>query len=91
MKRLPMRKIREALRLSFEGLSTREMALSLALGRTTLREYLGRARTAGLGCPMGCRMLIWNKCCSLTVLTAGPNRSRNLIGPSCTPSCAAKA
>ena len=39
-----MRKIREALRLSFEGLSTREMALSLAIGRTTLREYLGRAR-----------------------------------------------
>ena len=44
MKRLSMRKIREALRLSFEGLSTREMALSLAIGRTTLREYLGRAR-----------------------------------------------
>ena len=51
MKRLSMRKIREALRLSFEGLSTREMALSLAIGRTTLREYLGRARDAGL---------IWN-------------------------------
>ncbi len=44
MKRLSMRKIREALRLSFEGLSTREMALGLAIGRTTLREYLGRAR-----------------------------------------------
>ena len=36
MKRLSMRKIREALRLSFEGLSTREMALSLAIGRTTV-------------------------------------------------------
>ena len=47
MKRLSMRKIREALRLSFEGLSTREMALGLAIGRTTLREYLGRARDAG--------------------------------------------
>jgi transposase len=52
MKRLPMRKIREALRLSFEGLSTREMALSLAFGRTTLREYLGRGRTAGLSWPL---------------------------------------
>ena len=41
MKRAPMRKIREALRLSLEGLPTREVALSLALGRTTLREYLG--------------------------------------------------
>ena len=47
-----MRKIREALRLSFEGLSTREMALSLAIGRTTLREYLGRARDAGLSWPL---------------------------------------
>ena len=52
MKRLSMRKIREALRLSFEGLSTREMALSLAIGRTTLREYLGRARDAGLSWPL---------------------------------------
>ena len=47
-----MRKIREALRLSFEGLSTREMALGLAIGRTTLREYLGRARDAGLSRPL---------------------------------------
>ncbi len=50
-----MRKIREALRLSFEGLSTREMALRgrrLAIGRTTLREYLGRARDAGLSWPL---------------------------------------
>ena len=47
-----MRKIREALRLSFEGLSTREMALGLAIGRTTLREYLGRARDAGLSWPL---------------------------------------
>ena len=52
MKRLSMRKIREALRLSFEGLSTREMALGLAIGRTTLREYLGRARDAGLSWPL---------------------------------------
>ena len=47
-----MRKIREALRLSFEGLSTLEMALGLAIGRTTLREHLGRARDAGLSWPL---------------------------------------
>jgi len=52
MKRLPMRKIREVLRLAAQGLSTREMASSLAIGRTTLREYLYRARTAGLGWPL---------------------------------------
>ena len=40
--------MREALRLSFEGLSTPGMALSLAIERTTLREYLSRARDAGL-------------------------------------------
>lgn len=33
MKRLPMRKIREFLRLAAQGLSTREMAASLAIGR----------------------------------------------------------
>lgn len=52
MKRLPMRKIREVLRLAAQGLSTREMASSLAIGRTTLREYLYRARAAGLGWPV---------------------------------------
>ena len=52
MKRLPMRKIREALRLEASGLSTRAMASSLAVGRTTLREYLGRARRAGLSWPL---------------------------------------
>ena len=52
MKRLPMRKIRDVLRLSAQGLSTREMASSLAIGRTTLREYLYRARAAGVSWPV---------------------------------------
>jgi predicted transcriptional regulator len=52
VKRLPMRKIREALRLSHEGLSTRVMALSLGVGRTTLREYLSRARDVGVSWPL---------------------------------------
>lgn len=52
MKRLPMRKIRDVLRLSAEGLSTRQMASSLAIGRTTLRGYLDRARDAGLSWPL---------------------------------------
>ena len=47
-----MRKIREALRLAASGLSTRAMASSLSVGRTTLREYLGRARRAGLSWPL---------------------------------------
>jgi len=44
MKGLPMRKIRDVLRLSAEGLSTRQIAASLAIGRTTLQGYLDRAR-----------------------------------------------
>lgn len=52
MKRLPMRKIRDALRLSSQGLSTREMSSSLAIGRTTLRGYLQRAHDAGVSWPL---------------------------------------
>lgn len=52
MKRLPMRKIRDVLRLSAEGLSTRQIAASLAIGRTTLRGYLDRADELGLRWPL---------------------------------------
>jgi transposase len=52
MKRLPMRKIRDVLRLSAEGLSTRQVAASLAIGRTTLRGYLDRADELGLSWPL---------------------------------------
>ena len=52
MKRLPMRKIRDVLRLSAEGLSTRQIAASLAIGRTTLRGYLDRATELGLSWPL---------------------------------------
>ncbi len=52
MKRLSMRKIRDVLRLSAEGLSTRQIAASLAIGRTTLRGYLDRATELGLSWPL---------------------------------------
>lgn len=52
MKRLSMRNIREALRLRSQGLSPREMALSLSLGRTTLRGYFRRADDVGLSWPL---------------------------------------
>lgn len=47
-----MRKIRDVLRLSAEGLSTRQIASSLAIGRTTLRGYLERADELGLRWPL---------------------------------------
>jgi len=52
MERLPMRKIRDALRLCAGGLSTRRIGLSLGVGRTTAGEYLRRAKRAGLGWPL---------------------------------------
>ena len=42
MRRLPMRKIRDALRLRAGGLTMREIGLSLGLGRSTASEYLNR-------------------------------------------------
>jgi len=47
-----MRKIREALRLRADGLSGRQMALSLSLGRATVSDYLRRADVAGLSWPL---------------------------------------
>src|SRR5680860_1558620 len=43
MKRLPMRKIREALRLRADGFSGRRVAESLSIGRATISEYFRRA------------------------------------------------
>lgn len=51
--RLSMRKIREVLRLSFGGkLSPSAISQSCGMGRTTVREYLQRARKAGLSWPL---------------------------------------
>ncbi len=52
MKRLPMRKIREALRLRAEGLSGRQVALSLSIGRGSISEYFRRADLADLTWPL---------------------------------------
>ena len=51
--RLSMRKIKEVLRLRFEqGLSHRVIAGSCGIGVTTAREYLVRAKAAGLSWPL---------------------------------------
>ncbi len=52
MRRLPMRKIAEALRLRAAGLSTRKIASSLGLGQSTVSEYLKRAERSGLSWPL---------------------------------------
>jgi len=50
--RLSMRKIREVLRLDAAGESQRAIAQSVMVARSTVREYLQRARAAGLGWPL---------------------------------------
>jgi DNA-directed RNA polymerase specialized sigma24 family protein len=52
-KRLPMRQIREVLRLKNEsGMSHRAVARALGIGTGTVSEYLGRAAQAGLDWPL---------------------------------------
>lgn len=50
--RLPMRKIRDVLRLAAQKISHRQIALSLQIGRTTIRDYILKARLAGLSWPL---------------------------------------
>ena len=50
--RLPMRKIRDVLRLGAGGLSKREIAASLSIGATAAGDCLRRARCAGLSWPL---------------------------------------
>ena len=52
MARLPMRKIRDALRLRANGLTTREVGESIGVGRTSVSVYLKRAERAGLSWPL---------------------------------------
>jgi len=48
-----MRKLSEVLRLKLEkGLSVRQISQSCELARSTVADYLGRARVAGLGWPL---------------------------------------
>lgn len=50
--RLSMRKIQEVLRLHAAGRSQQDISRSCGIGRSTVGEYLQRAREAGLGWPL---------------------------------------
>jgi transposase len=50
--RLPMRRIRDVLRLSAAGMSKRQIAASLGVSATAARESIRRARGAGLAWPL---------------------------------------
>ena len=52
-KRLPMRRIREVLRLHFEAkLNERQIAKICSVGKGTVRRYLKRIAAAGLSWPL---------------------------------------
>ncbi len=50
--RLPMRQLREILRLKHEGLPHRAISLACGVGVGTVSEYVGRAKRAGLSWPL---------------------------------------
>jgi len=50
--RLPMRKLRDVLRLTSAGLSSRKVAASLGMGASTVTDCLQRARATGVGWPL---------------------------------------
>ncbi len=52
MRRLPMRKIRDVLRLHAAGRSARQIGPSLGVGRSSVAEYLRRAEVAGVSWPL---------------------------------------
>lgn len=52
MRRLPMRKIKDVLRLHAAGRSARQIGPSVGVGRSTVAEYLRRAEVAGLFWPL---------------------------------------
>ena len=51
-RRLPLRKINEVLRLTTQGMSRRQVSQSVGLARSTVSDYVERARLAGLSWPL---------------------------------------
>ena len=47
-----MRKIKEVLRLKASGLSNRKIARICSIGRSTVADYVSRAKAAGLSWPL---------------------------------------
>ena len=79
MKRLAMRKIKDALRLAAEGHSPRTIAGSLGVGRTTVQEYLSRAKAAGLAWPLPDEMD--NAALEARLFASGRDRSGDFAEP----------
>jgi hypothetical protein len=86
--RLPMRKIREVLRLKYAcGASDRVISRSVGIGRTAIAEYVRRAAVIGITWPTR----RWSASYLRRPATTRRDRSRFRIGGMSMPSCAAAA
>jgi hypothetical protein len=83
-RRLPVRKLKEVLRLKYAcGLSNRELAQRCEVGRTTVTDYLNRAKASGLTwaaaedgnmITRGSQTITWDVENRVTVVTGGVSR-----------------
>ena len=90
--RLPMRKVREVLRLKYAcGASERVIARSVGIGRTAIGEYLRRAAVIGITSRPISTTQRWSASCSRRPATTRRARSRCRNGGIFIPSCAAAA
>ena len=82
--RLPVRKIREVLRLKAEGLSDRQIAAAIGSARSTVQECLRRCREEGLVWPLATELD--EKCCTPGCINARCQcrAPRCQTSPSCT-------
>jgi hypothetical protein len=74
-----MRKISEVLRLRAAGHTHRAIARSLAIGHSTVSDYLSRATLPGVGCPLpqsGPRTSCTPSCSRPSCRPASPGRCR---------------
>jgi len=91
--RLPMRKIRDVLRLSAAGLSKRQIAASLGIGPTAAgRACAGRVRPVSVGhCPTISVTPRWNAACIRRLRPRPRTGGRGRTGRRFIASCAARA
>lgn len=92
--RLPMRKIREVLRLKYAcGVSDRVISRSVGIGRTAIAEYVRRAAVIGITWPIPEELddTALERKLFAQPATTRHDRSRFRIGGMSMPSCAAAA
>ena len=87
--RLPVRKIRDVLRLSAAGMSKRQIAVSLGVSATAARDCILRAQRAGLTWPLPeGRTRLWRIGFIRRLRSPARNVDRGRTGRRYTASCA---